>query len=86
MALKLSDSNGLDVFANDSDGALVFLDWLGRFCESDAFDELSPAEQRIMWDLEASIEKSVGSSFDVDYNQLVADASGRIVAGSSEAE
>ena len=75
-----------ELFANDSDRALVFLDWLGRFSESDSFDELSQAEQRIMWDLEASLEKSVSGTFDGDYKELVAAASARIVAGSDESE
>ena len=86
MERELIDPPGPDLLANDSDRALVFLDWLGRFSESDSFDELSPAEQRIMWDLEASIEKTVTGTFRGDYKELVAAASARIVASFYESE
>jgi hypothetical protein len=54
------------------DEALVLLDWLFRFNESgsDAFFE-DQAEQRVLWDMEAVLEKVVSPTFDNNYQEIL---------------
>ena len=52
--------------------ALVFLDWLFRFNEGDNSNLFEDrAEERVLWDLEASLEKITSSTFDKDYYQIL---------------
>ncbi len=61
------------------DEALVLLDWLSRFNESEnaSFFE-DQAEERILFDLEAMLEKSVNESLDSDYEDQLLQARDRI--------
>ena len=70
-------------FSNE-DHVLVLFDWLARFNESDNGVEISDAEQRVLWDLEATLESSIGSILSGDYAQRVAIAHGRIVGSESD--
>ena len=47
--------------------ALVFYDWLRRSSEADEPQGLVPAEQRVLWDIEALLEKSLVEPFCPDY-------------------
>ena len=52
--------------------ALVFLDWLFRFNEgehSELFND--QAEERVLWDLEASLEKITSATFEKDYSEIL---------------
>ena len=55
--------------------ALVFFDWLGRFnaIERDEF-YVHGAEQQVMFDLEATLEKLLAEPFKENYVDLVRDA------------
>jgi hypothetical protein len=52
--------------------ALVFLDWLFRFNEgehADLFDD--QAEERVLWDIEASLEKTTSAIFEKKYSEIL---------------
>lgn len=59
-------------FHLSSDEALVFFDWLGQFNSKDRSALFShKAEQQIMFDLEAVLEKILVEPFRDDYPELV---------------
>jgi len=52
--------------------ALVLLNWLFRFNEGDnpsLFED--QAEERVLWDLEASLEKITSATFEKDYAKIL---------------
>lgn len=52
--------------------ALVFYDWLCRFNKSNnpgLFEDQS--EERVLWDLEASLEKITSATFEKDYSVIL---------------
>lgn len=52
--------------------ALVLHDWLFRFNESEKVDLiLNQAEQRILWDMEACLEREVSETFQDNYEALL---------------
>lgn len=55
--------------------AIVLLDWLSRFNE-DEKPELfkDQAEERVLWDVEASIEKVISENFDSNYAEILSKA------------
>lgn len=55
--------------------ALVLLNWVFRFNdgENDSFFE-DQAEERVLWDIEAVLEKVITEIFDGDYTELLAKA------------
>jgi hypothetical protein len=59
--------------------ALVFFDWLARLNESDALRFDHPAEQRVLWDLEAILEEKLVTPFKPDYAELVEKARRTVV-------
>lgn len=61
------------------DEAVVLLNWLFRFNESgkDTFFE-DQAEQRILWDMEAVLEKVVPATFDNNYPEILSKARQKI--------
>lgn len=61
------------------DEALVFLDWLIRFNESEqvSFFE-DQAEERILFDLESVLEKSISDLLIKDYKNLLLEARDKI--------
>jgi hypothetical protein len=61
------------------DEALVFFEWLHRFNnqeEGRQFDD--QAEQRVLWDLEASLEATLDELFDADYDSKLTAARSRV--------
>ncbi len=60
-----------------NDEALVFFDWIKRFNESTA-SFADQAEERVLWDLEAILEKQMVEAFSDDYEQLLVAARNRV--------
>ncbi|WP_104107977.1 hypothetical protein [Nocardioides sp. 616] len=59
------------------DEALVLFEWLARFNNGDsAFED--QAEQRVLWDLEAMLEKVLSAPLRPDYADLLASARARV--------
>ena len=52
--------------------ALVLLNWLFRFNEGDNPDLFEDqSEERILWDLEASLEKITSATFEKNYSEVL---------------
>lgn len=66
-----------------SDEALVFYDWLVRLLESDKADSLHPAEQRVLWDIEAALESELPQILVSDYRSHVEMARERVARSES---
>ncbi|WP_297743180.1 hypothetical protein [uncultured Tessaracoccus sp.] len=62
-----------------ADEALVLLDWLSRHDEPGALPA-DDVEQRVLWNLAASLEYVVVEAFDPDYATLLAAARNRLIA------
>jgi hypothetical protein len=60
------------------DEAVVLLDYLARTNKKPRRDVEDQAEQRVLWDLEASLERSVSEVLDPNYAQMVAGARDRV--------
>ncbi|QQR89554.1 MAG: hypothetical protein IPJ88_15360 [Myxococcales bacterium] len=56
------------------DEALVFFEWLSRFNKSNSATFEDQAEQRVLWDIESSLESSLSEPFDESYNDLLSKA------------
>jgi DNA primase len=55
--------------------AIVLLDWLSRFNEDEKPDLFKDqAEERVLWDMEASIEKIISETFDNNYAEILSKA------------
>lgn len=61
-----------------ADEALVLFEWLARGNRSQKFDVEDQAEQRVLFDLEARLEKTLAAPFDPDYVNLLRDARTRV--------
>lgn len=62
-----------------NDEALVLLEWLSKFNEEEhplLFQD--QAEQRVLFDLEAELEKVVSGTFEEDYRDILSKARSRI--------
>lgn len=59
--------------------ALVLLSWLSRFNETDntSFFE-DQAEERVLWDIEAVIEKAMSETLSSDYSELLLKARNKV--------
>jgi hypothetical protein len=57
-----------------SDAALVLYDWLTRFNQRDEADFADQAEERVLFDLEALLEKALVAPLQSNYALLVAQA------------
>jgi hypothetical protein len=60
------------------DEAIVFFDWLARFNLSKGQMFEDQAEQRVMWNLEASLESMLSEPLSPDYFRILADARSRV--------
>ena len=60
------------------DEALVLFDWIGRFNENGDGAFRDQAEQRVLWDLEARLEKVLVAPFAGNYGDLLAQARDRV--------
>jgi hypothetical protein len=54
--------------------ALVLFDFLARFNEHDDFLFEDPVEEKVLWDIESTLEKSLVEPFRSDYLLLVKQA------------
>ena len=59
------------------DEALVLFDWIGRFNENGDGTFRDQAEQRVLWNIEARLERSLVAPFG-DYSVLLAEARDRV--------
>ena len=59
------------------DEALVLFDWIGRFNENGDATFRDQAEERVLWNIEAMLEKSLVAPFG-DYLDLLAQARDRV--------
>jgi hypothetical protein len=57
-----------------SDAALVLYDWLTRFNQRVDIDFTDQAEERVLFDLEALLEKALVAPLQSDYADLLAQA------------
>ncbi|TBN57250.1 hypothetical protein EYE40_07475 [Glaciihabitans arcticus] len=72
------EDNNVEIVLS-ADEALVLLDWLARTTEQAhpaPFND--QAEQRVLWDLEASLESILTAPLDSNYAALIEAARGRI--------
>lgn len=60
------------------DEALVLFDWLARFNESNSSNLTDQAEQRVLWDIESSLESALIQVFSEDYSSLLNEARSRL--------
>lgn len=60
------------------DEALVFFDWLYRFNQKPVADFQCESEQRILWDIEAVLEKQIAAVFSENYSEILAKARQKI--------
>lgn len=55
--------------------SIVLLDWLTRFNQREFSDTIEDqAEQRILWDMEVSLEKIISETFDNNYIEILSSA------------
>lgn len=60
------------------DEAIVFFEWLARFNKEEGRRCEDQAEQRVLWNLEASLESTLVEPFRPDYDQILAAARSRV--------
>jgi len=59
--------------------AIVLLDWLCRFNNTEKQGQFQDqAEERVLWDLEASLESVITESFNSNYAEILDKARGKI--------
>ena len=63
-----------------SDEALVLFDWLSRFNSSEGRHFDHPAEQRVLWNIEAMLESQLVAPLNPNYREIVSAARDRLVA------
>lgn len=55
--------------------AVVLLDWLSRFNQGERLDLFQDqAEERVLWDMEASLEQVISETFNDNYTELLSKA------------
>ena len=65
-------------FTLSRDEAIVLLDWLRRFNSVTGHGFEDQAEQRVLWNLESSLEALLAEPFKADYDKLLAAARSRV--------
>ena len=60
------------------DEAIVFFQWLARFNAEEGRRFEDQAEQRVLWDLEASLESMLVEPLKPDYDEILAGARSRV--------
>lgn len=60
------------------DEAIVFFEWLSRFNAQEGRSFEDQAEQRVLWNLEASLEAALVEPLERDYEQILAAARARV--------
>jgi hypothetical protein len=66
------------IVALSKDEALVFFDWLKRFNESEDYQFDDQAERRVLWDIEANLERNLVEPFEENYSELLSLARSRV--------
>ncbi|MEC8023320.1 MAG: hypothetical protein VX223_05260 [Myxococcota bacterium] len=56
------------------DQALILFDWLVRFNERDDEHFEDQAEERVLWDLESSLEEQLAATLAADYQSILSAA------------
>lgn len=77
--MKANNENKNITITFSEEEALVLLDWLHNFNEEEhptLFQD--QAEQRILWDIEAVLEKVVSVTFDSNYQDILSKARRKI--------
>ena len=69
--------NSVDIKLTN-DEALVLFDWLSRCDDSNLHTFEDQAEQRVLWDIEATLEKSLVELFADNYKDLLEAARQRV--------
>ena len=72
---RMSDIITLEI---STDEAIVFYDWLKRFNEKEDNLFNDQAEERVLWDLEALLEKNLLAPFKENYNEILQQARSRV--------
>jgi hypothetical protein len=67
------------------DEALVLFEWLSRVNEGEELSFEHPAEQRVLWDLEATLETKLVAPLEPNYDELLQGARDAIVGESGQA-
>lgn len=60
------------------DEALVLFEWVTRLNKREDVEFEDQAEQRVLWDVEASLEATLVEPFSGDYDQQLAEARKRV--------
>lgn len=58
--------------------AIVFFEWLSRFNKTEQFRFEDQAEQRVLWDIEATLQSSLEEPLDPAYHRLLAQARDKV--------
>lgn len=66
-------SNNIRIELNEKE-ALVLFDWLTRFNERENNTYEDQAEERVLWNLEALLEKCLSGPFSDNYQKLLSEA------------
>jgi hypothetical protein len=61
-----------------ADEALVLFAWLSEFNDSGDATFSDQAEQRVLWDIEAVLERNLAAPLDPEYDRLLAEAQSRV--------
>lgn len=60
------------------DEAIVFFEWLARFNAVEGVHFEDQAEQRVLWNLKASLESTLLEPFEPDYDKILTAARSRV--------
>jgi len=77
--MKANNENKNIAIIISEEEALVLLEWLHNFNEEEhptLFQD--QAEQRVLWDMEAELEKVVSVTFDINYQEILSKARQKI--------
>ena len=61
-----------------SDEALVLFEFLSRFVDKEQLEISDQSEKRVLWDLQATLEKKLVEPFRADYNDILEKAQSRL--------
>ena len=77
--MKAKKENGNILITFSGDEAIVLLEWLHNFNEEQYLDLFQDqAEERILFDLEAELEKTISDTFDNSYQEILLKAREKI--------
>lgn len=77
--MKANNENKNIAITFSEEEALVLLEWLHNFNEEERPNLFQDqAEQRVLWDMEAELEKVVSVTFDSNYQEVLSKARQKI--------